>query len=76
MDVVVPIFTAVNFTILKRWTDELFSVNFNSQISILTKYLGGANRANLSSTIASPLDSSCRNTCANYWRRRRTMDAT
>ena len=52
--VAVPVFTCINFKILKCGTDGLFSYSFDSQICILTKYLGGANRANLSSAITSP----------------------
>jgi hypothetical protein len=46
-----PIFTWIKFKILKCGTDGLYSYNFDSQISILPKYLGGDNRATLSSAI-------------------------
>ena len=53
----VPIFISINFKILKCGTDGLFSYSFDSQICILIKYLGGANRDNLSSAIISPVRS-------------------
>ena len=55
--VALPIFTAINFKILKCGTDCLFNYSFDSQICILTKYLGGASHANMSSAITSPVKS-------------------
>ena len=53
--VAVPIFISINFKILKCWTEDLISYNFDTQISILPKYLGGVNRANMNSAIRDPV---------------------
>ena len=51
--VAVAIFISISFQILKCGIDDLFSYNFDSKICILTKYFGGVNLANMSSTITS-----------------------
>jgi hypothetical protein len=48
------VYVSTNFKILKCWRDDLIRNNFESQISISPKYLGGAN---LSSAITGPLSS-------------------
>jgi hypothetical protein len=55
--VTVLVFISINFKITKCWTDEFISYNFDSQISIIPKYPGGANRTNMCSTITGPVDS-------------------
>jgi hypothetical protein len=59
--VAVPIFISKNFNILKCGTDDLFSYGCDSQICILPKYLGVANRATLSSAITGKENSSLHN---------------
>jgi beta-glucosidase/6-phospho-beta-glucosidase/beta-galactosidase len=56
--VAVPIFTSVKFKILKYGTDDIYSYNFDSHILIPPRYLGGSNRAILSSAITNKVNSS------------------
>jgi hypothetical protein len=51
-------FISINFTILQLETHDLISYSFNSQIFILPKHLGVANRAKLSSAIRIKVNSS------------------
>ena len=55
--VAVTVFISINFKILKCWTANLISYNYDSQISIIPKYIGGANCSNPSSAITSPVNS-------------------
>jgi hypothetical protein len=55
--VAVLVFISINFKMVKCWTDEFISYNFDSQISIIPKYPGGANRANMSSAVTGPANS-------------------
>jgi hypothetical protein len=56
-----PIFISIDFKILKCGTDYLFSYGCDSQICILPKYLGVANRATLSSAMTSEVNSVLQN---------------
>ena len=52
--VAVTVFTSINFKFLKCLTSDLISYNFDSQIFIIPKYIGGANRSELCSAITNP----------------------
>jgi beta-glucosidase/6-phospho-beta-glucosidase/beta-galactosidase len=50
-------FITTKIKILKCGTDDIYSYNYGSRIFILPKYLGGFNRATLSSAITKKVNS-------------------